>query len=332
MTRIWPVPRLPGTYTRKPTFLQRQQSALHRTTRLRLQARRDAALSELARIDRQLDGLSERRIALLDELEAARDRLWPAVPVCKGRRPPSLDASPMPPVPVDARWARGRGLRGLCLTILGRHGALGLEDLHALIHRYGYGIDSPHPVKALADAMGYEVREGRAVRVARGVYDLAEDGRTGGFRRGCDPRKGSTLGPLLPWSEGPMPDGLGSDDVDWADVPVDPQERTDPARWIPDEWPDADPDDRSGGRDTGPLPPRDPALTDPPPAPVPGEPLPSGPPPPDPDPPPAFQPFGTDSAQIRSQASAQGTDAVEGDGVEGGGAAGAGDEDLGPDP
>jgi hypothetical protein len=334
MTRNWPVPRLPGAYTRKPTFLQRQQSALHRTTRLRLQATRDAALVELAQIDRQLDGLSERRIALLDELEAARDRLWPAVPVCKGRRPPSLDASPMPPVPVDARWARGRGLRGLCLTILGRHGALGLADLHALIHRYGYGIDSPHPVKALADAMGYEVREGRAVRVSRGVYDLAEDGRMGGFRRGCDPRKGSSLGPLLPWSEGPMRDGLGSDDVDWADVPADPEERTDPARWIPDEWPDADPDDPSGGRDTGPLPPRDPALTDPTPAPMPDEPRLSGPPPggpapPDPDPPPAIQPVGTDSAQIRSRASAEGGHGAEGDraeggGMEGGGAAGAG--------
>jgi hypothetical protein len=327
MTRTWPVPRVPGTYTRKPTFLQRQQSALHRATRLRLHARRDASLAELARIDRQLDGLSVRRIALLDELEAARDRLWPAVPICKGRRPPSLDASPMPPVPADARWARGRGLRGLCLTILGRHGALRLEDLHALIHRYGYGVDSPHPVKALADAMGYEVRQGRAVRLARGVYDLAEGGRARGFRHGCDPRDASALGPLLPWSEDPAGDGIEPEDVDWADVPADPEERIDPGRWIPDDWPDADPDDCSGGRDTGPLPPRDPALTDPPPTPRPDGTPSSSPAPADPAPPPAIQPLGTDSAQIRSQTSAGG-----GDGVEVGGATGAEKEDHGPDP
>ena len=40
------------------------------------------------------------------------------------------------------------------------------------IHRRGAVIDSTLPVKALADALGYETRQGRACRTGRGIYQL----------------------------------------------------------------------------------------------------------------------------------------------------------------
>jgi hypothetical protein len=310
MTRTWPVPRLPGTpYSSKSTFRQKRQSGLHPVVRRRIQVARDEVLAELAGIDADLDQLSARRIELLDQLEQMRDRLWPEAPDRRGRRPPALDVSPMPPVPAGARPAWGRGLRGVCLTILGRHGALRLEDLHGLLHRYGYAVDSRHPVKALADAMAYEVRHGRAVRVERGVYDLAAPGRQDGFRSSPDPCRGrGPLGDLLPWSPTPRDgrdgwDGEEADETgnDWSTVPVDPDERLHPDRWTPEPWPDPPPE-------------ADPAsCASPAPAPAPASLENTSPPLP--------KPVGTDSTQIRSRRSE--TEGVGGGG-DGSGAGGGG--------
>ena len=56
---------------------------------------------------------------------------------------------------------------------------LKLRDLHSLIHAYGYGVHGSHPGKNLADAMGYEVEQGRADRIERGRY--AARSAPGGF-------------------------------------------------------------------------------------------------------------------------------------------------------
>jgi hypothetical protein len=58
------------------------------------------------------------------------------------------------------------------LNILGRVGRITLTQLHVLLHRHGVAVDSAHPVKALADALGYETDIGNTQRVARGTYEL----------------------------------------------------------------------------------------------------------------------------------------------------------------
>ena len=237
MTRTWPLPRTAGGPRRGPTFLLRQHAGIDRRRRVQLHTRRDEALHRVMCVDAELDRLSAERVALLEELEAVRDTLWPAMPHWKCRRPPALDRPPLPPAPVGATPARAGDLRTLCLVLLGRNGPLALPDLHALLHRYGHVIHGDHPVKALADAMRYEVLKGRAVRVARGVYDLDPDLRLHGLPSWPEPG----LGDPLPW-DGPEPGpsaacpGDGGD-ADCADIPADQRESTDPARWGGDTWP-----------------------------------------------------------------------------------------------
>ena len=79
-------------------------------------------------------------------------------------------AAHCPRPPKGRRAISGRDLRIACLTILRRHGALKLPDLHALLHRYGYLIGAARPVTALSDAMAYETEHGRARRIDRGIY------------------------------------------------------------------------------------------------------------------------------------------------------------------
>jgi len=73
----------------------------------------------------------------------------------------------------DAVGLWGRRLRKACREIL-RVGnrPYTLTELHATLLRRGYSIDGTHEVKVLADAMRYEVAEGRLRRVERGVYCL----------------------------------------------------------------------------------------------------------------------------------------------------------------
>lgn len=148
----------------------RQTAALSTGRRRRLHIERDDLLVRLEALDRQVDGHARDRVELVQRLVGLRDTLWPPMPGWRTRRPPVHDQPALPPIPAGAQWLSGRPLRVACLALLHRRGAMALPDLHAGLHHAGYAVASPRPVQALADAMGYEVEEGRAVRVRRGVY------------------------------------------------------------------------------------------------------------------------------------------------------------------
>lgn len=148
----------------------RQTAALSAGRRRRLHIERDDLLVRLEALDRQVDGHARDRVELVRRLVGLRDTLWPPMPGWRTRRPPVHDQPALPPIPAGAQWLSGRPLRVACLALLHRRGAMALPDLHAGLHHAGYAVASPRPVQALADAMGYEVEEGRAVRVRRGVY------------------------------------------------------------------------------------------------------------------------------------------------------------------
>lgn len=76
----------------------------------------------------------------------------------------------LPPLSERPTPLWGRRLRSVCLALLRRAGPLILPEIHALLHHHGYRIDSSNPVKTLSDALAYEVEQGRAVRLERGVY------------------------------------------------------------------------------------------------------------------------------------------------------------------
>src|SRR5262249_29737674 len=79
---------------------------------------------------------------------------------------------PIPPEAPNAHPLWGRHLRSGCLAVLARHQRpMTLVEIHRELHLNGYAIASRHPVKRLADALGYETINGRARRVRRGVYD-----------------------------------------------------------------------------------------------------------------------------------------------------------------
>lgn len=175
-------PPAPGRRTRPadslgraPTLDLRRASGLNLWVRVERQTDRDALVHRLAQLDGRLEALSEERRAIVDALTDLRDELYPPVPWARGRRPPDLDRSPLPPAPAGSQPLGGRDLRGTCLTILRRHGALTLYELHGLLHRYGYLIASRRPVTALSDAMAYEVERQRARRVQRGVYEATDE-------------------------------------------------------------------------------------------------------------------------------------------------------------
>src|SRR5699024_6219871 len=130
--------------------------------RIERQTDRDALLHRLGQIDERLLSLSDERRGIVAALADIRDELYPVVPWCHGRRPPDLDAGPLPPVAADATAISGRHLRATCLAILRRHGPTSLRELHGLLHRYGYAVHAAHPVTCLSDAMAYEVEQRRA--------------------------------------------------------------------------------------------------------------------------------------------------------------------------
>lgn len=135
-----------------------------------------AAATELrARLDdleRELVELSSARQRIAQELAALRARLTVHIRRHRGRMPAVDGTRQLPPVPHDATPLWGRRLRSVCLALLRRAGRLPLRELHALLHRHGYVIDSDTHVKVLADALGHEVDHGRARRVERGVYEV----------------------------------------------------------------------------------------------------------------------------------------------------------------
>lgn len=205
-----PPRRQPGPqdrWGRSSTLELRVASQLPLWWRIQRQTERDALVHRLRRIDDRLDDLSAERRAIVDELAAVREDLYPPVPWCRGRRPPDIDRAPLPPAPAGAQVLRGRALRSTCLSILRRHGALGLRELHGLLHRYGYLVGAARPVTALSDAMAYETERGRARRTGHGVYEAVA-----GTERADRPGGGPGLPPQPggPWSD-PGPSHLDPD-------------------------------------------------------------------------------------------------------------------------
>lgn len=204
----------------------RQRPPLTRAGRAGARIEHAASHDALATIDAELDTLCARRRAVLDRLNTLRRDLWPDEQRCHHRRRGRVDEVPMPPAPPGSEALGGVELRATCLGILRRQGPCGLRELHGLLHRHGYRIDGPRAVQSLADAMAYEVRQGRAHRLARGVY--------GAVAAGPDP-----IGvEALPW-----------DDPDEDRPQLDPVVLDDPERWGGPSWPDPpDPPARPGAQ------------------------------------------------------------------------------------
>lgn len=212
-----PIHRVTGVQPRSgrtPPFALRLVSGLRLGERVELQTERDTLIHRLGQIDGRFRELTAERRAIVVELAALRDTLYPVVAWAKGRRPPEIDHAPILPAPHGAPTLSGRELRSTCLAILRHHGALTLIELHALLHRYGYLIGARRPVTALSDAMAYEVERGRARRVERGTYEAT----------GRPPR----------WAKPDLPLDLPTADhwIDQRPAQLDPAREQDPAAWI----------------------------------------------------------------------------------------------------
>ena len=208
-------------------FFQRwashQRPPLTQYRRPRARVEHAASQDALATIDAELETLCARRRAVLDRLDTVRAELWPDDERCHRRRRARVDEVPMPPAPPGAQALGGVDLRATCLGILRRQGPCGLRELHGLLHRHGYRIEGPRAVQALADAMAYEVRQGRAHRLARGVYGAVAA----------------------------APEPIGVEPLLWEDPDedrpqLDPVVLDDPERWGGGAWPD--PSDRPGSQ------------------------------------------------------------------------------------
>lgn len=156
-----------STPSRRVDPLRRE---LNRDTRQKLLSESEELQREVDSTDALLAELGARRHRLALQIAELRDRLWPRDPRRFGRRPGGDGSVQLPPLPSGSTKLWGRRLRAACLAILRSAGETTLAELHALLHHQGFEVESPHPVKALADALGYETDQGRAHRAARGVY------------------------------------------------------------------------------------------------------------------------------------------------------------------
>jgi hypothetical protein len=79
---------------------------------------------------------------------------------------------------------RGRDLREAALAVLMAHrgSAISVAEILMAFDDRGCEVIGPTPPKTLADALGHEVKKGRAVRTGRGVYALGVVPRTTGWR------------------------------------------------------------------------------------------------------------------------------------------------------
>ena len=152
----------------------RQRGSLDRVTRARLQARERELVERIQAADRAMAAHAAARRDALQELDDVHQQLWPPTAWPRGRRPGRDQVTdPLPPLPEDPVWLWGRRLRAVCLRLLHRCGTLPLRQLHALLHLHGFGVAGEQPVKVLADALGEETDQGRAVREGRGRYRAA---------------------------------------------------------------------------------------------------------------------------------------------------------------
>jgi len=139
--------------------------------RRRLESARAELEQRITELEAQIHALAAERLELVEQRRAIHRRLWLNL-AKRGRRGLPDGRHSLPPLLPGATMLWGRRLRAACRTVLARRGPLPLVELHAELHRLGYGIEHHHPVKALADALGYETREGRTQRVERGTYRL----------------------------------------------------------------------------------------------------------------------------------------------------------------
>lgn len=158
----------------------------HRTDPIRVMSvllgdKRRTALAELEHanqalrdLDRELVALRRQRRQIAATISTQRRRLWPNYSK-RGRQPAPDGSEQLPPARHDAQRLWGRRLRAACRAILAAvNGPVVLTELHAMLHDRGILIRSRHVVKALSDAMSYEVELGRVRRTARGIYQLLD--------------------------------------------------------------------------------------------------------------------------------------------------------------
>ncbi len=207
--------------------LRREHPRLWPNHRRLVRLAHDEDARTLSELDAELELLTARRRAYVERLRTYRRRLYPGMRNRHHRRTQLAHDPPMPPAPADATPVAGLELRRLAVSILDAHGAVSLRELHGLIHRYGYRLASERPVQRLADAMAYEVRNGRAQRVDRGVYGPI--------------RATSSATPAEPFivrsEPGPDPLPWATDPDEPTPVPVDPDLQDDPERWSAGTWP-----------------------------------------------------------------------------------------------
>jgi hypothetical protein len=151
----------------------RARARMANSPRAVLQRECDELERQVHEVDLKLDELYRRRREMIRGIRERKRKLWPRL-TRRGRCPLPDGRPALPPVASDAVGLWGRRLRAVCRQVLetARH-PVPLGDLHALLHRRGYFVDSEHPVKSLADAMRYEVGAGRLQRVRRGTYATA---------------------------------------------------------------------------------------------------------------------------------------------------------------
>lgn len=139
-------------------------------------AQLEEAKSNLANLDRELTELRRRRQEAAATVRSHHDRLWPNYSK-RGRQPAPDGSERLPPAGHEATRLWGRRLRAACRTVLEAAARpLELIELHAMLHDRGQLVHSRHAVKALSDAMSYELELGRVRRIRRGVYQLLPGG------------------------------------------------------------------------------------------------------------------------------------------------------------
>jgi hypothetical protein len=145
-----------------------------------LERERRVLLNEASDIDHQQRALAEAMADVRSKLASNRVIMWPRVEprdiIYDFRRKMRGGPPPIPPPARNAHWVRGRALWFAALAILARanNRPLPLPEIHRELHLAGYGIASRTPVKRLANALGYEVSQGRAIRTDRGWYRLGQ--------------------------------------------------------------------------------------------------------------------------------------------------------------
>lgn len=149
----------------------REEGPVYGAKRAAVHAQCERLTTSIADLDRQLAEIAAQRRRMVLELRQHRRRLWPNL-ARRGRRPGPDGTEQLPPIRHGATYLWGRRLRAACLAILSRNGPgpLPLAELHALLHRHHLAVAGRHPIKALADALGYETDQGRTERAERGCY------------------------------------------------------------------------------------------------------------------------------------------------------------------